>query len=87
MKKNDLVLIVVIALVCTALSYVIINSLFSQIQPNEAKVDTVEAIDSGISEPSKQVFHKDSINPAVQVFIGLEGETNSGSSEKTEASN
>lgn len=75
MKKNDIALIVTIALVCVAASYFLISSLFAKKQPNEAKVKVVDVIKSDLKTPDEKVFHKDSINPAVQVFIGLEGES------------
>ena len=32
----------------------------------------VEVVKSTLKTPDEKIFHKDSINPAVQVFIGLE---------------
>ena len=72
MKKNDIALIVTIVIVCVAGSYFLISSLFIKKQPNEAKVKVIEVVKSTLKTPDEKIFHKDSINPAVQVFIGLE---------------
>lgn len=72
MKKNDIALIVTIVIVCVAGSYFLISSLFIKKQPNEAKIKVVEVVKSTLKTPDEKIFHKDSINPAVQVFIGLE---------------
>ncbi len=72
MKKNDIALVVTIVIVCVAGSYFLISSLFIKKQPNEAKVKVIEVVKSTLKTPDEKIFHKDSINPAVQVFIGLE---------------
>ena len=72
MKKNDIALIATIVIVCVAGSYFLISSLFIKKQPNEAKVKVIEVVKSTLKTPDEKIFHKDSINPAVQVFIGLE---------------
>ena len=72
MKKNDIALIVTIVIVCVAGSYFLISSLFIKKQPNEAKIKVIEVAKSTLKTPDEKIFHKDSINPAVQVFIGLE---------------
>ena len=72
MKKNDIALIVTIVIVCVTGSYFLISSLFIKKQPNEAKVKVIEVVKSTLKTPDEKIFHKDSINPAVQVFIGLE---------------
>lgn len=72
MKKNDIALIVTIVIVCVVGSYFLISSLFIKKQPNEAKVKVIEVVKSTLKTPDEKIFHKDSINPAVQVFIGLE---------------
>lgn len=82
MKKNDIALIITIAVVCVVASYFIISSLFSKKQPNEAKIKVVELVKTNLKEPDPKVFHKDSINPAVRVFIGLEGEQEADSQDK-----
>lgn len=74
MKKSDTITLVVIAIIALMASFFIINALFAQKQPNQAKVKTIDPISPGLPEISKDIFHKDSINPAVQVFIGKEGQ-------------
>lgn len=71
MKKNDIGVIVVIALVCLGASFFIVGNLFFKDGKNEAQVKVVDVIDSSVQEPTEKVFHKDSINPAVRVFIGV----------------
>lgn len=85
MKKNDIAMIVVIAAICLIASYLIVSAVFMQNKPNEAKVHVVDLIKSDVADPDKNVFNKDAINPAVQVFIGREGQNSNNSEQGTEA--
>lgn len=73
MKKNDIAASVIIVIVCLFISYFIVNAIFSNFK-NETKIKKVELITNNVTEPNPNVFNKDSINPAVQVFIGKDGE-------------
>lgn len=73
MKKNDIAITVAIVVVCLFISYFIVNAIFTNFK-NQTKVKKVDLISKDVVEPSPDVFNKDAINPAVQVFIGQERE-------------
>jgi hypothetical protein len=69
MKKADIAMIILIASVSVMVSYFVARSVFGDVYNGSAKVKTIDKIDAGIVEPSKDIFNKDAINPAVQVQI------------------
>ena len=73
MKKNDIAITVVIVVVCLFISYFIVNAIFANFK-NQTKVKKVDLISKDVVEPNPDVFNKDAINPAVQMFIGQERE-------------
>lgn len=75
MKQRDIATLVIIAAVSLVASYFIMNAIFSQNKGASVEVKVVEVIKSDVGEPSPAVFSETAINPAVQVFIGVEGET------------
>lgn len=74
MKKQDIVTLVAIAAVSLIASYLIMNAIFSQNKGASVEVSVVEKIENGVNEPTDTIFSETAINPAVQVFIGVEGE-------------
>lgn len=82
MKKDDLAKVIVVAVLAMLLSYVLVNMFFTNLKSAEATVKTVQAITDQVKEPSEKVFHKDAINPAVQVFIGVENQAAKEENEK-----
>jgi len=80
MKKSDIAMIFLIASVSVLIAFFVGKSLFGDVYSGSAKVKTIDKIDSSIIEPSKDIFNKNAINPAVQVQINGTG---SGSSTTT----
>ena len=80
MKKSNIAMIFLIASVSVLISFFVAKSLFGDVYSGSAKVKTIDKIDSSIIEPSKDIFNKNAINPAVQVQINGTG---SGSSTTT----
>ena len=80
MKKSDIAMIFLIASVSVLIAFFVAKSLFGDVYSGSAKVKTIDKIDSSIIEPSKDIFNKNAINPAVQVQINGTG---SGSSTTT----
>ncbi len=80
MKKADIAMIILIASVSVMVAFFVAKGIFGDVYSGTAKVKTIDKIDSSIIEPSKDIFNKDAINPAVQVQINGTG---SGSSTKT----
>lgn len=72
MKKNQIASIVLIMMVSLVVSYLVVSSIFNRGKANVVEVKTIDRIESTVEQPQKEVFHKDAINPAVQVFIGVE---------------
>jgi hypothetical protein len=73
MKKTDIAMIILIASVSVIVSYFIAKSVLGDTYTGNAKVQTIEKIDSTIVDPSPDIFNKDAINPAVQVQINGTG--------------
>ena len=69
MKKTDVAMIVLIASFSMLIAYFVANSFFGNMSTTGEKVDTVDAINSTIVEPSSTIFNKNAINPAVDVQI------------------
>jgi hypothetical protein len=80
MKKSDIAMIFLIASVSVLIAFFVGKSLFGDVYSGSAKVKTIDRIESSIKEPSKDIFNKNAINPAVQVQINGTG---SGSSTTT----
>lgn len=75
MKKTDLALIVVIALISIMASYFVLSSIIGPAEFGNEKVPTVEPINSEIIEPDLSIFNSDAINPAVEVNINPQSVT------------
>lgn len=71
MKKNEIALILVVVGLVVLSTYGIINIFFAEQTLKPVDVDKSEEISSVIENgPSKDVFNKDAINPAVTITIG-----------------
>lgn len=70
MKKNDIALIILIASITLAISYLVVKGLFGEPQGQQTSVEKVEPLSATLSEPSPRVFNKDAINPTVVIKIG-----------------
>jgi len=80
MKKADIAMIILIASVSVLVSFFVAKSIFGDVYSGSVKVKTMDRIESSIVEPSKEIFNKNAINPAVQVQINGTG---SGSNNST----
>jgi hypothetical protein len=74
MKKTDLAMVILIALVSVTSAFFVAKGIFGDVYTGTTEVKTIDKIDSSIVEPSTSIFNKDAINPAVQVHInGTDG--------------
>ncbi len=74
MKKTDIAMIILIASVSVLIAFFVAKAVFGDTYNGNAKVKTIDRIDSSIVEPSPDIFNKNAINPAVQVNIsGVSG--------------
>lgn len=69
MKKTDIAMIILIATTSVFISFFIAQAIFGNAGQGEAKVKTIDRIDSSIVEPSASIFNSNAINPAVSVQI------------------
>ncbi|MBC7943584.1 hypothetical protein H7X68_03755 [Candidatus Saccharibacteria bacterium] len=69
MKKTDVAMIILIASVSVLVAYFVASGIFGDVAKESVKVQTIDAIDSKIVDPSPTIFNKEAINPAVQVQI------------------
>ncbi len=71
MKKSDIAMIILIASVSVMVAFAIANSLpFLKVNKEDAKVYTIEKIDSEVAYPDPAVFNEKAINPTIQSVIG-----------------
>jgi len=69
MKKSDIAMIVLIASLSVIIAFFIAQSIFGKIDESTATIKTIDRIESSITEPSANIFNKNTINPAVEVQI------------------
>lgn len=73
MKKSDVAMIILIASASVMVSYFVAKSVFGDVYNGTASVKTIDKIESTVEKPSKDIFNKNAINPAVQVQINGTG--------------
>ena len=61
------------------MAYFAAKAIVGDVQNQSVQVKTTEAITTEVPEPDATVFNKDAINPTVEVIIGDDGQTQSGS--------
>lgn len=69
MKRKDISLIVVVAIVSAVISLLVTNMLFGSNKRN-LTAETVEPISSEFKTPDKTVFNEQAINPTQLIQIG-----------------
>lgn len=69
MKKTDIAMLILIASVSVGVAFFAAKAVFGDTYTGNAKVKTIDMINSSIVEPSPEIFNKDAINPTVQVQI------------------
>lgn len=75
MKKSDIAMIILIASLSVMVAFAVANSLpFLKVDRAGAKVQTIEEIDSGITDPDPTVFNNNAINPTIRSVIGGGGD-------------
>lgn len=73
MKKTDIAMIILVASFGIVVAYLIaINLSFLKLPENGVKVQTIRKISSDVTQPNKDVFNKDAVNPTVEVIVGGE---------------
>ena len=71
MKKTDIAMIILIASLGVLVAYFVASNLsFLKLPEQGVKVQTMRLIEDTIADPDEQVFHKDAINPTVEVIVG-----------------
>ncbi len=69
MKKTDIAMIILIATVSVLAAFFITKAVLGDQATDEAKVQTIEKIDTAVVEPDPKIFNDQAINPAVEVQI------------------
>lgn len=69
MKKTDVAMIVLIAVVSVMVAFFVTRAIFGGSESEVITVKSIERIESTIIEPGEQIFNRDAINPAVEVQI------------------
>lgn len=73
MKKTDIAMIVLVASLGVIIAYLIASNMsFLKLPDNGIKVKTVRKISSDVTQPNKDIFNKDAVNPTVEVIVGGE---------------
>lgn len=73
MKKTDIAMIILVASFGIIVAYLIaINLSFLKLPENGVKVQTIRKISSDVTQPNKDVFNKEAVNPTVEVIVGNE---------------
>jgi len=72
MKKNDVGIAVIVAVVGTLIAYFVLNGILGNPDDASEIVEYISPITSDIRVPNPEVFNADAINPTVEVIIGGE---------------
>lgn len=70
MKKSDIAIVVIIAIVGFLASFFGCNALLGNPDEKSVSFDAVNVIDSQVAEPDAEIFNGEAINPTVEVFVG-----------------
>jgi len=76
MKKKDISVIIVVAVVSAVVSYFLSGVLISSAVDRKQAVETVEPIVAGFTEPDKRYFNQTSVNPTQTIVISPETNPN-----------
>jgi ABC-type cobalt transport system substrate-binding protein len=74
MKKTDIAMILLIAIVSVVVAFFVTRSIFGGSATEAVKVKTMEKITSQVTEPDPAIFNSNAINPAVEVQITNKGQ-------------
>lgn len=81
MKKTDIAMLVLIAGISILVSALTLKSILGDPSEKTRNVQITNEISDSFTEPSKDIFNKEAINPTVQVFIGDGSDKKSSSSD------
>ncbi len=70
MKKNDIGIIIAIAVVAGVFSLVASSLIFTPNSSKQLKAQKIDAIESSFVQPDKRYFNQESINPTQLIKIG-----------------
>jgi hypothetical protein len=70
MKKNDIGIAVIVAVVGTLIAYFALNGILGNPDTASETVEYIAPITSDIRTPNPEVFNAEAINPTVEVIIG-----------------
>jgi hypothetical protein len=76
MKKKDLSVIAVVAVVSAILSFVVSGMLFSSPSDRKQNVEVVSPILTNFDRPDATYFNQNSINPSQNIQIGTDQNSN-----------
>jgi ABC-type cobalt transport system substrate-binding protein len=74
MKKTDIAMILLIAIVSVVVAFFVTRSLFGGSATEAVQVETMEQISAEVTEPDPAIFNSNAINPAVEVQITNNGQ-------------
>lgn len=69
MKRAEIAMIVLIASFSMMLTFFIAHSLLGDKVKREKKVQTIDAVEDSLVQPSKLIFNNKAINPTVEVYV------------------
>jgi len=70
MKKNDIAVIVAVAVFAAIFSLVLSNFLFTPKSTKQLKAQKIDSISADFSQPDKRFFNEESVNPTQLIKIG-----------------
>lgn len=76
MKQKDIAIIIVIAFISGIISFVVSGKVFVTQQNREQKVEKVDKIGTEFTQPDKNYFNSNSINPSQTIELGTTSNQN-----------
>ena len=73
MKKTDIAMLVLIAGVSVVISSFVLNNILGDPGEKTRSVEVTDEIQAGFTEPDKEIFNENAINPTVPIVIGEDG--------------
>lgn len=70
MRKTDIFAVILTASIGTLITFILVNSLLGDPNDQSVTFNTVEAVDSALTDPDPEIFNADAINPTVEVYVG-----------------
>ena len=70
MKKNDIAVILAVAVFAAIFSLVLSNFLFTPKSTKQLKAQKIDSISADFAQPDKRFFNEESVNPTQLIKIG-----------------